>query len=270
LAKTSSAYVLPVWKLPSESIISLVTKYYNNVLDRDPEPGGAEWWSAEIESLILLGIDPREGFQALAKLFFNSEEYGLQNKDDVQFVTDLYQTFLNRAPDAPGLAFWVDYLAQGLTRNMLITQFANSEEFKLYLEGIFGIVTTRPEKNLVNDLYRGFLGRFPDDAGFNGWVGQMKTAQCQGAQQVRDLSYQIARGFLQSAEYGLRNRSNSGFIEDLYNAILRRGADPAGYVAWVNALSASTRQQVLRSFTDSPEFQLRVNEVIAAGCAPQA
>ena len=247
---------------------TLVTKYYNDVLGRSPEPGGAEGWTSEVERIVSLGIDVREGFQALAKFFFNSEEYHLQNKSDAQFVIDLYQTFLNRDPDPDGFNFWVNYLAQGLTRNMLISQFAYCEEFKLYVEGLFGSGATRPEDNLVNDLYRGFLNRFPDTAGFNGWVGLMRGAQCAGAQAVRDTTCQIALAFIQSVEYGLRGRNNLEYVEDLYNGILRRGGDPGGFVFWVNLLNSwtYTRQQVLKFFTDSEEFQFRVLEVIDAGC----
>ena len=148
-------------------------------------------------------------------------------------MTDLYQTFLNRAPDPDGFNFWLDYLAQGLTRDMLITQFAYCDEFKLYIEGVLGSGASRPENSLVNDLYRGFLNRLPDTAGFNSWLGLMRNAQCAGSQQqIRDLSGQIALGFIQSAEYGLRNRNNSQYVEDLYNGILRRGADPGGFTGW--------------------------------------
>jgi hypothetical protein len=97
----------------------------------------------------------------------------------------------------------------------------------------------------------------------------MRTAQCTGADAVKNLSYQIALSFVQSAEYAARNRDNTGYVEDLYNGILRRGADCAGFLAWVNSLNSGTsRASVLKSFTDSTEFQTRVNAVIAAGCLP--
>jgi hypothetical protein len=98
----------------------------------------------------------------------------------------------------------------------------------------------------------------------------MKGAQCTGEQAVRDVTYQIALAFVNSPEYGLRNRDNSQYVEDLYNGILRRGADPGGYLAWVNGVNggAYTREQALKEFTDCPEFQFRVQEVINAGCLP--
>ena len=120
----------------------------------------------------------------------------------------------------------------------------------------------------MNDFYRGFLNRLPDDAGFNSWLTQMQAAQCMGAAAVENLSYQISLDFVQSAEYAGLNRNNTQYVEDLYNAILRRGADPAGFQAWITNLNTMTRQQVLQDFTNSTEFQTRVNAVIAAGCLP--
>jgi hypothetical protein len=131
----------------------------------------------------------------------------------------------------------------------------------------FGADTTRPENNLINDFYRGFLNRFPDDAGFNGYITQMRQVQCTGTAAVKNLSYQIALSFVQSSEYAARSRNNIGYVEDLYNSILRRGGDCAGFTAWVNSLNSGTsRASVLKSFTDSAEFQDRVQDVIDAGC----
>jgi len=150
---------------------------------------------------------------------------------------------------------------------MLITQFAYSDEFKQYMSTLFGPDTTRPENNMVNDFYRGFLGRFPDDGGYNLWLDQMRQAQCKGAAAVQELSYKLALSFVQSAEYKERERNNVEYVEDLYNAILRRGADCDGFNAWVRNLDASmSREEMLKLFTQSKEFQSRVDAVIEAGC----
>jgi hypothetical protein len=249
---------------------NLVTKYYIDILGRGPDPGGLAFWVSEINRIVSLGIDIKEGFIALGNPFFNSAEYVALGKSDAQYITDLYQTFLNRTPDQPGIDYWLGCLAQGLSRDALLSNFVNSEEFELYMESLFGVSTTRPEYSLVNDFYSGLLNRLPDKTGFNAWLTQMKSAQCAGPQQVRDVSHQIALQFIQSAEYVLRARNNSGYVDDLYNAILRRGADPSGFAAWLNFLDLRTytREQVLQFFTDSPEFQLGVQEVINAGCLP--
>jgi hypothetical protein len=253
----------------STAIQALVREYYLAILGREPDQAGWDYWSNQICHIESLGIYIGEGFQSEARFFFNSQEYLAAGKNDAAFVTDLYHAFLQREPDAGGLAYWVDQLNQGLTRNMLITAFAYSNEFTAYLANIFGADTTRPENNILNDFYRGLLNRIPDTAGYNFWLLQMRIAQCQGAQAVRDMCYQISLLFVLSQEYTDRNRNNAEYVEDLYNAILKRGAEPAGYLFWVNNLnSGMTRQQLLQAFTNSAEFQTRVNAVIAAGCLP--
>ena len=250
------------------NIFNLVVQYYNNILDRAPEPGGAEGWTAEIERIVSLGIDIKEGFIAAGKSFFNSAEYLAMAKTDAAYVTDLYETFLQRVPAQAEIDYWVGYLTTGMSRNIALNYFVYSPEFNAYMTGIFGVSLVRPENNLVNDFYRGILNRLPDTAGFNAWFGLMRAAQCTGAQQVRDLSNQIALGFIQSAEYGLRARTNSQYVEDLYDAILRRGALPAEVSYWVTFLNTATREETLPFFTGSAEFYLSVTEVINAGCLP--
>ncbi len=250
---------------------NLVRKYYVDVLDRAAEAGGAESWTAEIMRLDSLGIDPTEGLVALARVIFNSSEYLQRNTTNAEYVNDLYLTFLNRSPDASGAAFWEGYLdpPNNLPRSVLLNSFAYSAEFSLYIENIFGDSSRRPENDLVNDFYRGFLGRLPDSGGFDGWLGMMRTAQCSSSQAVRDLSNAIALGFIQSSEYALRNRTNQQFLEDLYDGILRRGATPAEFSSWTTFWHNNpsyTRAQILSLFTNSAEFQLRVQEIIDAGC----
>ena len=131
-------------------------QYYLNILGREPDQGGWDYWTNEICRISTnLGIYIGEGFQAEAKFFFNSAEYLAMNKNDSAFVTDLYETFLLRTPAPAEVTSWVAQLNAGLTRNMLITSFAYSPEFTAYMTSLFGPDTTRPENNLLNDLYRG-------------------------------------------------------------------------------------------------------------------
>jgi FtsP/CotA-like multicopper oxidase with cupredoxin domain len=252
----------------ADAIRALVREYYLDILDREPDQAGWDYWTNEILHIMSLGINVGEGFQALARFYFNSPEYLLLAKDDTAFLTDVYETFLQRPPDQAGLTFWLNQLNAGLTRGMVITQFAYSDEFKTYMTSIFGPDTTRPENNMLNDFYRGILNVFPDDTGFNFWLVLMRTSQClNDPLSLRNLCQDIALSFVQSPQYQARNRTDVEYLEDLYNAILRRGADAAGFQFWVNELTGGmTREQVLQLFTASLEFQTRVNTVIAAGC----
>ncbi len=252
----------------TQKIQDLVKKYYHDILQRDPDAGGTAFWAAEIERTISLGIGKGQAFHTAARFFFNSEEYRLKNRNDQDFLTDLYQALLNRPPDAGGFHYWLDYLAQGLTRNMVIACFFCSEEFEDIIQNIFGPDATRPENNLINDLYRGLLHRFPDTIGFDSRLITMRNARCAGELSVRNALHQIALAFLLGPEYTWYNTNDSEFVEDLYDAILQRGADPGGYSYWADSLSDGTyrREQVLEFFTNSPEFQLQIQEVISAPC----
>jgi hypothetical protein len=221
-----------------DDVQCLISWYYKSILDRDPEPGGAEGWTAEIERIVSLGIDIKEGFIALGKLFFNSGEYLAMGKEDNDYIIDLYETFLHRTPSQGEVDDWASELSGGLTRNLLLNYFIFSAEFRTYMEGIFGPSSTRPEYSLVNDLYRGFLSRLPEDSGFNDWLALMQEAQCTGEQAVRDLTNQIGLLFIQSAEYEARNPElgnpdfSSEFVTNLYDAVLRRGAELANTPAF--------------------------------------
>ncbi|UCF92356.1 MAG: DUF4214 domain-containing protein [Desulfobacterales bacterium] len=242
-----------------------IANYYHNILDRDPDFAGAGEWTTEIIRTVSLEIDVKEGFIALGRFFFNSEEYIAQDKQDDQYVIDLYQTFLNRSPEQDEVDAWVAYLEQGLSRNVVLNYFAYSEEFELLMTDVFDAHRCRPECDFVNDFYRGLQGRLPDTAGFNGWVDQMQFAMAEGEQAVRELSHQIANGFLNSPEYTLRNRTDEEFLEDLYNAILRRGAMAPEFDFWKNEMRGGmSREQVLQQFTQAVEFQQRVQGIIEA------
>ncbi|UCF93147.1 MAG: DUF4214 domain-containing protein [Desulfobacterales bacterium] len=238
-----------------------ISNYYICILDRDPDLAGLEGWQNEIMRMASLDVDVKEGFIALAKFFFNAEEYQLQNKTNGQYVSDLYQTFFNRAPDQAGWEYWVGLLEQGLSRNVILNFFVYSDEFKLYMQNLYGGKTGLPECNLVNDFYRGLQDRLPDSAGFRRWVAWMRDAMYTSQQAVRDLAHQIALGFVQSPEYALRARSDHEFLEDLYNGILRRGAQKEEFDGWLEYMrTGMTREQILQEFTNSAEFQLRVQE----------
>ncbi|HET9650925.1 MAG TPA: DUF4214 domain-containing protein, partial [Usitatibacter sp.] len=249
---------------------SLAVHYYRSILGREPDAVGLAFWDSEAARLAALGADPREVYYVMANFFFNSPEYLAANKTDEQFVTDLYETFFNRAPDAGGLAFWTGQITAGTPRYVVLLFFMFSPEFQSFSTGIFGNAQARPEVNMVMDFFRGFLNRLPDTAAFNFWVGQLRTAQCQGANSVYNAVNVVSLLFLSSAEYTARARDNTQFVTDLYNAILRRGGEAPGVQFWVDQLNtaAQDRNSVRLQFILGPEFAARVNAVVTAGCMP--
>jgi hypothetical protein len=129
-------------------------------------------------------VNVNETWFAMAQAFYSGAEYAAFNRDNTGYVTDLYNTFFNRAPDSAGLAFWLGNLNSGMPREVALAEFMFSTEFANFTTAIFGNVTARAEVNTVVDFYRGLLARLPDDGGFAFWVGRFRTAQCLNAAAV--------------------------------------------------------------------------------------
>jgi hypothetical protein len=150
----------------------------------------------------------------------------------------------------------------------MLAQLMFSPEFATFTQGIFGNTSVRAEINTVMDFYRGLLARLPDAGGFSNWKGQFQAAQCQGAAAVTGQADAISSAFVNGPEYAGRNRNNAQYVGDLYNAFLRRGGDLAGVQFWINQLDSGqqSREQLRQQFVASPEFQARVQAIIAQGC----
>lgn len=251
--------------------VSLATHYYQSIFRRAPDSAGKAFWEAEAARVNALGADPRETWFAMSTQFYFSPEYVGFARTDAAFVTDLYRTFFNREPDATGLDFWTTRLAS-VPREAVLADFLFSAEFVAFTNAIFGSASVRAELGFVMNFYRGFLARLPEDSGFNYWLGRFRTAQCAGPNnapgQVRAVALDLAGQSVVGAEYVGRNRTNAQFVADMYNAFLRRGADPSGMQFWLGRLTtgADTRASMVVGFTSSAEFQQRINQVVAAGC----
>lgn len=268
--------VLPVQDMAA--VDRVIEHYYLNILGRAPESSGRDFWRTEATRLQASGVDVGELFMAMANYFFSSPEYLSRNLSEGDFIDSLYRTFFDRAPDASGRAFWINQLALGLSREMLFNSFMFSPEFATFMQDQVGATPSRPEVYVVIDFYRGAFGRLPDSEGLREWVNRFRAAQCVAAGNREGASYQaaisIATDFFESPEYlqsmpatdAERIRS---YVSDLYNAFMRRGADPAGFAHWVALLEdgVSSRAQVRRSFIDSSEFAARIQAVAEASCA---
>jgi hypothetical protein len=247
---------------------SLVVHYYRSILRRAPDSGGPAYWAGEATRVAGLGANLNETWYAMALQFFDSSEYQGFGRDDSGYLTDLYATFFNRVPDSAGMQYWRSLMTQGMPREVVLVSFLFSPEFTAFAQAIFGNTAARAEVDMVVDFYRGLLSRLPDSAGFNYWVGQFRTAQCQNAAAVYQQVEGISSAYVNSAEYGARNRSNAQFVGDMYNAFMRRGGDLDGARYWISQLDtgARTRENVRRAFISTPEFSQRVQAVVTQGC----
>lgn len=111
--------------LRERDIADDVYRLYRATLDREPDFAGLQDWAARWGS--------GQNYTQIALGFVGSPEflarYGAL--DDQGFVTLLYRNVLDRAPDGPGLAYWLDRLATGdANRTGVVQGFAQSIEFR--------------------------------------------------------------------------------------------------------------------------------------------
>ena len=101
-----------------------IARLYTKMLGRKFDEDGLEDWCKKY-------LTKENTIEEIASHgFLHSQELANQNLDDTEFVTRMYETFLNREPEEAGLKDWVGRLERGeVTRDTLVYGFTNSPEF---------------------------------------------------------------------------------------------------------------------------------------------
>lgn len=107
---------------------AFVMRLYTNVLNRQGETMGVEDWSNWINTGEISAEDA-------SKKFFASDEFAARQLNDGDYVEVLYQTFMGRASEAAGKAYWIEKLQNGESREIVLEGFSQSEEFKEIMAG---------------------------------------------------------------------------------------------------------------------------------------
>jgi len=121
---------------PQDPVVTLITLYYQSILGRAPEPSGLAYYQDRINQAKSQGWDVKPEFKAMAYNFLTSPEYLNKGTSNTEYVTTLYQTFLQRDPESTGLQFYLDILAGGTSRNSLLDNFVNSPEFAGFMKNL--------------------------------------------------------------------------------------------------------------------------------------
>ncbi len=115
------------FKITSEirSISGQVFRMYDSAFNRTADAGGfAGWWDSMYGGTSIGEI---------ANAFINSAEFtatygAIGSLTNTQYVQQLYLNVLNRAAESGGLSYWVNELANGMTRSNLLVTFSESTE----------------------------------------------------------------------------------------------------------------------------------------------
>ncbi|GDY12283.1 hypothetical protein LBMAG53_11610 [Planctomycetota bacterium] len=104
-------------------IEELVTRFYQQTLNRNPDAGGLAYWTDQLMTGALTGED-------LGKSFVLSAEFISRNTTVPEFVDIVYKAFFGRAADPDGKASWTGFLNSGFfTRPQVLDGFIHSTEF---------------------------------------------------------------------------------------------------------------------------------------------
>ena len=242
-----------------DPVAAQVYRLYRATLDREPDRAGHSTWTGRLmaDDPNAAATDPDAmGLGAVIAGFTASREFQARYgaTSDADFVTLLYNNVLDRAPDAGGLRAWTTALANGtLNRAGVVQGFSESAEFQGRTEAAamaYGQAGYQADwSDDVYRLYRATLNRAPDLAGLLGWSAAL--AEGRGF-------LDVVQGFTGSREFQARygTTSDAGFVTLLYNNVLNRAPDAAGFASWTGLLAAGTqsRAEVVRGFAQSREF----------------
>jgi len=132
---------------------AVVRLVYLELLGRCPDQAGFDHWTGRLNG------------GASASSFARS----ISATDEAvgRVVDDAYQTMLGRPADPSGRAFWVGRLQSTGRYDQLLADLAASPEFWSKAGGT--------NTGFVTRVYDRLLGRTPDSAGLNHWVGRLDT-----------------------------------------------------------------------------------------------
>jgi hypothetical protein len=118
-----------------------IARLYSAALDRAPDLAGESGWEAYYKAFIpnnakaqgiyvALAETPFSGLSSLADGFILSPEFQQRYGalDNSGFVTQLYHNVLSRVPDQAGLDGWLNLMAHGTSKAVVLVGFAESTE----------------------------------------------------------------------------------------------------------------------------------------------
>jgi hypothetical protein len=149
------------------------------------------------------------------------------------FITAVYQKYLGRAPDASGLAYWLNLMQnQGFSDEHLEAGFIGSTE---YINDHGGAGA-----GWITGMYVDLLGRTPSQTEVQYWLNQLAAGES-----TTDIAY----GFAASQE------RESERVEADYQQYLGRSASATEVSYWVNSfLNGGSNEQVIAGFLSSQEY----------------
>ena len=185
------------------SDVQYVKFLYRTMFGREADEAGLRGWIEKLDSgmsreFVFRGFAESQEFGNLCNSYNINRgtvtlgQYRDKNEGATGYVSRLYTKMLGRKYEDAGIEYWCrEYLTGKVTiENIATNGFLHSQEFKnLNLSN----------EEFVTRMYRTFLNREPDEAGYKDWVGKLNS----GAKTRDDLVY----GFSLSQEFSNLKKS---------------------------------------------------------------
>lgn len=120
---TAGSYSPTEYRDQSANLTAFISRMYTKALNRKYDVDGLNHWTG-------CYINKSLTINEISYKFIFSAEFKGRNLTDEQFVTCMYSTFFDRAPDAGGKAHWLEMLSNGGSREDVLAGFLRSQEFK--------------------------------------------------------------------------------------------------------------------------------------------
>ena len=219
-----------------------VRQLYRDLLAREPDAAGLAYWQG------LIGTGAATRAQAAAA-FFQSNEFSGTGL----YIIKVYLAVLGRDPDFAGWRYWFSTVQNPATGGtdywfntpavVLLSQFLNSQEFIT----AYGNLN---DSDFLTRVYQNVLGRLPDPAGLQYWLGPLQNGALTRAQ--------VFDQFVRSVEYDNLVRSRA-FGNLMYMGFLQRSADPSGLAYWTQVIAnGAPLPNVVQGFISSTEYLNRL------------
>jgi len=233
-----------------------VKNLYYNALARDVS---ATELQQKMDTLAQAGVQGEAQLlttaRSIARGLFESSEYISRGRTDAQYVTDLYNSYLQRGPDTPGLNFWVNN-TQANGRGATLNAFEVCAEFATLASTVYGTASggdNQRVEHFVQEFYYGALQREPTSTEM-----QQQTQRLNNASAVSQ-SLVVTEAQAMGGEIFLATNYNSShtteqYVTDLYEAFLQRAPDGPGLNFWVNNTQANGRPATLAAFKVCAEY----------------
>jgi hypothetical protein len=217
-----------------------ISEVYRDLLHRPVDAGGLAFWNSLLDQ-------GQSRSQVVTAIIATS----MPGELGADLVTGMYEKFLDRAPDAMGLAYWVDFMNHGATIEDTEANIVGTSEFFALAGGTNAGFITR--------LFNLALDRAPDAQALANFEADLANGntRVQVAENVFNSheyhELEVAGYYQSSVDPNNVDDNSVPFIDDL--DFLDRPVDPAGLAYSTAALDrGNLDQDVWAVILASPEF----------------